>query len=569
MYPGLPQPPQIPGPQQGHPAQNVGVIQGNTSGVGQGLAGLSQGLSQFVQQYMIAQKKAEEDAMTRVEKTLQLNAAGVPIDRKQLLKDIKKAKLPIATDPENMQIAPVQGPSAPPQGVPSGEQMLLAPQGMGMSPNVAAMNALQVPQRMEASAGAQPQFAGPNAMGKYLDLANALGMGELAYKGQHQEVQKKMLDVLQSALGGDPRATEMATRAGLFKAIGPRDETFLLAHKMFPDLSPEAAQGEVGRMMLYDMMGGPEAERQYRTMAEKLAPRFGGDVEKAYQYVQQTFGPTVGKPGEAPKPRKTDSTLRPSYTFEEMKQAHDITNSITDRFPDAGVPAQMAADALLSGDRDAYMKIALGIPQYFKTKDQIAQGNWQSKFQQDASQHGDRMKMEQARINQAQDHFNKTYQMENLKFMQSKAQAEFDNAWKIYSDKDASKEAKNEAVDMLAEALMKQGVKVGTNEITKWFGPNQRYVEVDKNGTAIKKFNLNPLTAAPSGGDWNQFYNEMIKPFVVGFGLEDASKKVGTAARVAHGGATEGMMRGQINPSVQTMMLLQSLGVPVGTTPVP
>lgn len=93
----LPDPPQIPVAGMGpHPSPQV-----NNSPAWNNPQAIAQGIANFAQNYMLASRQKQQDSAKRVQDTIQLAMLGIPIDDKQLVRDIKASKLPIALDPES------------------------------------------------------------------------------------------------------------------------------------------------------------------------------------------------------------------------------------------------------------------------------------------------------------------------------------------------------------------------------------------------------------------------------------------------------------------------------------
>jgi len=519
----LPQPPQLPSPQMGQRGGGPAVVQ---SASWNDPAAIAQGISNFAQNYMLMSRQQQEQAKQRVYDTIQLANLGVPIDDKQLVKDIKKSKLPIALDPDSA------GTFAAPQAAGSGPQSSTAPPPGSVTPQAiqrmmmaqpqmpAGMPPASVPTPMPPGAqgpasqtpipspgsvppdvaaaaqtpGAQtlPQVQMPVTLRSFLS-----GLTQKGYK--ESQLRGVMQNITQGALQGDPAALEMATRLGVTKSLGAHDELFLLANKLFPDLSPEEAQGKVGQMLLYDAMGGPQRQAKMMELAKDMAPYFGNSLQRAQDYVSAIYS------GRAP-------SEQPQMSFEQFDKLHTMSDNLSKQYPTSGqLPALVAAQVAAGHTNDA-MKTLQGIAAHYPTQGQYEMDIKNRQLTFDAKKWDEQKQIDWARYNQATTQFNQTYAMDQLRFLQSKAGAQFEDFWKIYNDKDSSLEAKNEAVLGLADAMQKQGVDVTTENIKRLMKPIQgeNIIQTRKNTGAAGfagKPPKNPFTGKEDAGYANGLWD--------------------------------------------------------------
>jgi hypothetical protein len=142
----------------------------------------------------------------------------------------------------------------------------------------------------------------------------------------------------------------------------------------------------------------------------------------------------------------------------------------------------------------------------YPTAAALEQRNKDRMFNFDQSKWEEQKKIDLLHLNQAERQFNQNYALENLRFMQGKAQTEFENFWHVYTDKDASQEQKNSAATGLADALQRQGTKVTTENIFKLMHPFEGRTELrvpqGKTGAAdfAGKAPKNPFTGEDDPG---------------------------------------------------------------------
>lgn len=517
-YPPLPPAPNfVPapqGPQGGIQGGAPGAIAGTGPSVGGSIfSGITQGLQSFVQNYVAQSKAARQEAMQRVESAINAMMMGIPVDQKQIARDIKKSKLPISLEePEGstvmarqqaasdytqkLQASMIAGQlGGPTTNIQAGTPSIGGAPGLAPSMRVGGPI---MPGAPSAAPGAPPSPIPVQGMGpEWMQQLTALGRAGLMNKETMAKLQQGMYSTATSALAGDPVALEMATRTGLLKSLGARDEFFLLAHKLFPELSPEQAQGQVGKMMMYDMMGGPQMKAKLLDLAKDMMPHFGGDLSRAITYVGQIFN------GEQPKEI-------PQMSFADFYKLNEMTAKTIDQFPTAAGPARIAASYMSAGRMNEGMNLLTQIAQRYPTKEQIQQENWTKTFMQTKEHQKDTLALERERYNQGVKQFNMMYSLDTLKNFQSMAQSEFDNWWKVYTNKDSSNEQKNSAMEGLASALQKKGMKVTTDSVFKLLHPIEGQTMLKPKAEGVQKFvgkPKNPFTGqeddAYANGLWN------------------------------------------------------------------
>lgn len=483
----LPDPPQIPVAGMGpHSTPQV-----TNSPSWNNPAAIANGISSFAQNYMLMQKQKQQEATARIKDTIQLAQMGIPIDDKQLVKDIKTSKLPIALDPESARTftAP-QAPNTPPSSVappPDPQSMMLA-QGSGTNP-LAALPPGVVPQPTAPGvmgpanpATAQvpvappsnlstPQTMGPNPMMDPSVIAASARPGPSYLQSQpmpqtlrgflsslqqqgwdERQMKAGMNGILKGALQDDPKALEMASRLGLMKTLGAHDELFLMANKLYPDKTPAEAQAAVGKMLLYDIMGGPQKEMKLMETAKGMLPYFNNDLGAAQTYVNDVYN------GKRP-------SVMPQMSFDQFKDIVGMTSKMQEQFPTSGNLPQLAATFMMGGRVQDAQQIMAAMAQHYPTSAQLELQMKDRQFNFDKQKHADMMGMDWARYNQAKAQFDAQYAMNQLSFLQGKAHSEFEQAWQIYTNKDSSTEQKNAAMQTAADALQKQGVPVSTEMV--------------------------------------------------------------------------------------------------------
>lgn len=297
----------------------------------------------------------------------------------------------------------------------------------------------------------QGQTSTPTTLRQYLSMLQQQGADEMGMKS-------RMKAILNGALQGDPRALEMSARLGLTKTLGAHDELFLLADKLFPEKSPHEAQAAVGKMLLYDAMGGPQREAKMMDVAKGMAPYFNNDLQRSKAYVDAIYN------GERP-------SEIPGMSFEQFKDITDLTGKLQQQFPTSGALPQLAATFLMAGKTQDAQRIVAAIAEHFPTSGAMEAYQKDRAFNFDVTKHQDMMRIDWARYNQAKSQFDQQYALNQLQYLQGKAREEFDSFWKLYSDKDASQAQKNEATRGLVDALQKQGVSVSSKNVGSLMHP--------------------------------------------------------------------------------------------------
>lgn len=489
----LPDPPQIPVAGMGpHPTPQM-----NNSPSWNNPQAIAQGIASFAQNYMLAQRQSQQDAASRVEQSIKLRQMGVPIDEKQLVKDIKKSKIPIALDPESagafdiekaqmgapqqqpplpqaqaMMLAggqmPVQGsvPRPTPPGMVGPQNPETAnvpiPGAMGGAVPVSPQQAALSPEMAAASARPGPSYMQqkpiPTTLHGFLDQLGQQGWDEKQMKGSMQ-------NILRGALTGDNRALEMATRLGLTKTIGAHDELFLLADKLFPDKTPMEAQASVGKMLLYDIMGGPQMDAKKIDTAKAMMPYFNNSLEQAREYVNDVFD------GRQPK-------VQPQMSFDQFKDVMKLQGDILGQFPTSGNLPAVATTLMMAGRTKEAQQVVSAIAEHYPSKDSMEMYQKERAFNWDKTKFAASQNLDWARFNQGKQEFDKQYAMSQLNYLQGKAREQFDSFWKIYNDKNASNGQRNEAVTGLVDALKKQGIDVETKNVFALMHPFEGSTEI-------------------------------------------------------------------------------------------
>lgn len=493
MFPPLPQAPgpvpAIPGP-QGHLINPpVGGIPGEQTGgqiAGQIGVGLAQGLQSFLQNYLGRQRDERQEAAKRVEAGIAMASAGIPIDTQQIARDIKKSKLPISLEDDSgiqnaqqMQqqllqtmsgLQQAQPPESPYMAHPAGAPRYAAPPLGGVADflqqNAQAMSPTYTTGGVQHTIpSTAPNYNGPS----WLQRLTAAGQLQQQSQLFSMENAQKMQGLIKQAIAGDPSATEVLTRSGIWKAIGPRDELFLLANRIFPG-NPEQATAAVGKLLLFHEAGGPQLQVKMMDMAKDMAPYFGNDLQRSGAYVNAILN------GQRP-------TETPGFSFDQSKEMSLMQSRANKIWPTApGNLLHLLSIAQATGRQDM-VQAAYSALQSFPTAEQLTQDRWQKDYTLKRDQHADQMAIDQQRIKQAWSIHQDDMQMRVLDAMRSGAQQEFDNWWKLYAEQGAPQKQKNEAAVAMVDALKRKGeivinyngkqIPLGTSDLTTkdigWF----------------------------------------------------------------------------------------------------
>lgn len=415
---------------------------------------LVQGIGEFLKNFHAARDADKDRNRQMFETGLQNLMAGVPVDQKKLAKYAKRAGLPLDFEDKapDTHVLPSTGDQA-------AQAAMLAQGGMmpGVPPQAAAQAATPPPQQApppQVQPGLMDKLKSSLGMGgiganspvmQYLGQMGEMGKTNLATQGGEAKQKNNILNVMKAAMQGDPKAQEMATRIGLFHLLGPRDEMTLLMRKS------GMSDDEVTKANMYMMMGGPQKEMELRKMAVEFAPRFGGDLQKSLEYVQGTFST-----GKAP------ANLRPSLTFDEAHKQGTLMSSLQKDYPNAPPYLIHKLTETLTSPGESSQAVAkelFGQLQQYPSKAGQDFYQWSAEQAQKSKFHTDNMSVEWSRLAQTKAIHDQSLAMEQLNYLKSKAQDQFNNWWKIKEDKNADTTTKEAATTGLVDALKAQGVK--------------------------------------------------------------------------------------------------------------
>lgn len=461
----LPLPPNIGGPQTGAQGAMYPSAPGTLpySSLGPQVV---QGISDFIKNFHAVRDADKQRNQQLFQSGVTDLLAGIPIDTKKLAKYAKAAGIPLdLNEPQHV----VQG-QVDQQERQTQQQAAMAASLSGASAASGGNPAFQPPpQAAAALAGGpapvpmvgqpqqQPGFmdrlkgvmgAGPigeHSPGmQWLSQIAQMGKTEMGIKGGELEQKKNLLNVMKAAMQGDPKAVEMATRMRLFQTLGPRDELTLMMRKS------GMSDDEVTKANMYMFMGGPEAKAQVWKMAAEMAPRFGGDLNKALAYVNGIFTPGA--------PRSEE---QPSNTFEEQAKKIELTDQLQKQNPRSPAQLTNAAVEALTTPGEAAHQIGsqlLGlVGQHGKGAQDYEQ--WKQEQIQKAKFHQENLGAEMLRIADARKVHQDQLGMEQLNYYKSKAEQQFNNFWKIRTDPKSSDGEKDSATVGLVDALKAAGVE--------------------------------------------------------------------------------------------------------------
>lgn len=299
----LPQPPNpgqaIAGPRGGYIPNPAGTLPYQESGT----ANFVQGISSFMSNFMAAKKAEKEEALKEAEQNLRLLTMGIPVDQKQIVKNLQRAGVKLdmnAPDPALVkkyqeeqeqrnalasnpallgsaagvgvgpgQIPPVSPPAAAPVPQPSMSQRVL--QGLGLAkqpmpaPNAPIYNALSQIQQMGA-------------------LQRQNQIGEMQYKNLAQGLLKAAADgnkqamLLIGQLGLAPKLTddEHLELMGALTGKTPQENYDVLVNShLAPYYSVLAQSAQAASRLTFDQ------RKEYSDMVLKLTDTYPNAPEEA------------------------------------------------------------------------------------------------------------------------------------------------------------------------------------------------------------------------------------------------------------------------------------------------
>lgn len=436
-----PGPPQI-GPQGSVYPQAPGTLPYSTTG-----PAIVQGISQFMNNFT-QMRQAERDRYHQMfESGVQNMMAGIPVDTKKLAKYAKRANLPINFEEPTQLDVEHKAMNAMQASLASGASQVPGPSGAGIQQAAKQSPMAQPPPQAQPGlldrlkqgllgGGGGP--IGPNSPGmQWLQQMKSMGADE-------NEVRKNILNIKKSALLGDPKGVEMATRMGLFHAIGPRDEMTMLMRKS--GMSDEA----ITAANMYMYLGGAQSKEMVWKMAGEMAPRFGGDFQKALSYTQKVFS---GEP--------TGAGETPGMSFDELDKRGRLTWEMMKENPFAPPQEVAAAAEAMTSPGQSGQQVGQALAQHlgqYPRKEGIDFLKWSQEMQQKVKFHTDNMGVEWSRLAQEKQIHEQSFALQQLNSIRQAAGQQFESWWKVREDKNAPQDEKDAATTGLADAMKKMNI---------------------------------------------------------------------------------------------------------------
>jgi len=427
----------------------TGVLASNSNLQVGGVAdGLSQALTNFVTSYQAASKMKKDEAAAKFEQGLKHMSLGIPVDKEVLMKHAKKAGidwLPTEPTPQaNVNTAVATQPQIPgvPQGPDPAMTSMLAQAGSFANPRTqSAAPSLQSPMGQWLGQFEQAGKEGGGIVGQMTRAAK----GEVRKSGMEEfndtltrmsgEQKMELIGMMRQAFEGGPnakQATEMLTKAGLFKATEEGLDSFVQAARMvFPNLPKEQADMKAGQLYLNAKMGTDQVQLAKLKLTQDLMKNFDNQLDKSAAYVEGIFS---GQP----------TGLQPHMSPEEMKTYMDAKGTLYDAHPTAPTNlVDAVAHAQLIGDQklvDSLMKTLNSYPR----KGTIDYKKHQETLGYEYANLGERAKNNVDQLNLGI--FTELGKQNNVAF---------DNWNKIREDKNASPEQKKAATEALVSSMAK------------------------------------------------------------------------------------------------------------------
>lgn len=463
MMQGIPQiqTPQIPQPQmiqnQGQPQQGIG-------------SSILDGVSKFITNFRNQSDMEKQRAATDSDRDLKLLAMGIPVDQKNLLKNMTKAGLKLdqsvlkgetpwqpGTQPgQQMQVAGAPG---------TGPQQLGGPQGMPGPPQQAPMP--QAPQmgmwdRMKQGMGMPGPTPGPDSpAAQWLGQYAQQGQQKLQMQGQQAKLQSMQMDndmakqaVIKGIMSDDPNIAAKALDVGSHLGIAqktPFEEALSIARKV-PGTTPE----EVGASYLGMILGKDKVMQHYQEMAFKMKDNFGGDVGQSFKYVKDLF-------------EKGYSDVAPKMDFKQSMEIGKRALELQEQYPDLPLNiATIYAHAQAQGDTKmtrAIEGMLAGINKetkepIFKTKGQIEAGFKERTLAQGDKriEQGERGLALQAQGQaQAWNIASRNFQLNAQQMVANVGGKQFDDYYRMMTQKDAPAEQVAMAQQGIVDIMNKMG----------------------------------------------------------------------------------------------------------------
>lgn len=333
--------PQAPDPVQGYQVQRPVLPQtGGTIPYKQGpFESVLAGLTGFVNQYKATKDQQKAKATSEAERDLRLLQMNVPVNLENLAKNLKKSGLEL--DYEN----PVPNPQQPAQQIQVPTNSPIPGQGMmqsaipqGMMPGQAPPQSLWDKVKGAVGLGQQRPVGDQSPVMNFLRQQQEMGrmrqqqaIGNAQLEFLTMDNAKNAATIMKGVYSGDPKAMNMARETGLLQRT-PYDEYIRAARK--GGINEEVAAARYAGSII----GEDKLKISMAEMAGKLADRFGGNVSKAMEYVQDLYS---GK--------STD--IQPGRTFQENLEIAKISTAIREEYPHLSQGmAQIMALARVHGD---------------------------------------------------------------------------------------------------------------------------------------------------------------------------------------------------------------------------
>jgi hypothetical protein len=426
------------------------------------MGNLATGIAAFLTNYHQGREAEKASNKQDFLSDVQLMMLGIPVSHVEMAKKAKKAGMDldfendnnpaVAAQANNAQVGQQFGQAAA-AASPALQQMLTA-QTRGLSQDMSGgVDTPSTQPSMSLPAGQmQPippptpapsrnlfqrladQYTGgpepnPNSTGmQWLRQLAGQGSEEARQTEQQRQMRGGMLDIMGRAIKGDPQALAMATRL---------PEGYNLKSMPFDDLrslgmTVGASPADTAKAIMYHALGGPQAMQHMMTMAEKFAPKFGGNLGQAMKYVMDTSGTGY-------------SSLKPGLSIEEETKVQDTIDKMSKLYPKAPLNLMRTyANLEFLGNKPAAAQISNYLSNHYEREGTLKQNEFNTTNEWHMAE------MKQAAW----------IHSENLDLGLKKAILDATgeagkNAWEMIHDKNSSEDTKQAGYQMLADTMSK------------------------------------------------------------------------------------------------------------------